>query len=246
MTDPKPQTGYPKHTSVDPSVLQPNPWNTNIMTPENEQKLEASMNRFGVFRPAVVREIANSGSNEIALQILGGQHRVEIATRQGIKEFPIVNLGPIDDDAAKEIGMADNARYGVDDGLALGELLKGMANADQLADFLPYTQNEFDSFVTNAEIDLEALDFEENFENDAENDTSPLPEQPKPAKTTSIVRFKLSNLDAERITARIESVKAAQGFTGSDELTNAGDALAHILLGVTPAGLEDIEAGDDE
>jgi len=251
MTDMEPLKGYPKIGTADPKTLQPNPWNTNIMTPENERKLEASMKRFGIFRPVVVREIVNSRNGDIVLQILGGQHRNEIAQRQGRGEVPLMNLGPISDDAAKEIGIADNARYGVDDAIAFGELIKGLANADQLADFLPYTQNEFDSFVTSSEIDLDDLDFEENFEKDAENDTSPQPEAEKPVKTHTILRFKVSNRDSEDITARIEAVKQAQGFVGSDDLTNAGDALAHLILhapagqSVLTDGLDDIDVGED-
>jgi hypothetical protein len=252
MTEVEPLKGYPKYGEADPSTLQPNPWNTNIMTPENEQKLEASMKRFGIFRPVVVREIVNSRNGDKTLQILGGQHRNEIAQRQGRGVVPIVNLGPIDEEKAKEIGIADNARYGVDDAIAFGELIKSLAHADQLADFLPYTQNEFDSFVTSSEIDLDSLDFEENFEKSEENDTSPQPETEKPAKTHTILRFKCSNRDAEDITARIEAVKQAQGFIGSDDLTNAGDALAHLLLHAVSGqsnltdDLEDIDAGDDE
>lgn len=250
MTEVEPKQGYPKYGEADPSTLHPNPWNTNIMTPENEQKLEASMKRFGVFRPVVVREIVNSRNGDTVLQILGGQHRNEIAQRQGRGAIPIVNLGPIDDEKAKEIGIADNARYGVDDAIAFGELIKSLAHADQLADFLPYTQNEFDSFVTSAEIDLDSLDFEENFEKEEEKEISPQEDQ-KPAKTHTIIRFKVSNRDAEDITARIEAVKQAQGFIGSDDLTNAGDALAHLLLHAASSqsdltdGLEDFDAGED-
>ena len=109
---------YPKPMMLDPVDLEPNPWNTNIVTPENERKLEASIKRLGFFRPVIVREIAKSPNSETGYQILGGEHRAETAVRLGINQIPVINLGPIDDLQAKEIGIADNARYGVDDTIA--------------------------------------------------------------------------------------------------------------------------------
>jgi ParB-like chromosome segregation protein Spo0J len=236
---------YPKGIDLDPRVLKPNPWNTNIMTPENEAKLEASVRRLGFFRPAVVREFANGQISEF--QILGGQHRVEIAIKIGLATIPVVNLGPIDDLKAKEIGIADNARYGVDDTLAFAELLKEMGNADQLADFLPYTQSDFDGYFASAEIDLDSLEFEENFDRHEESQAEPDPELPKAPKTHTIVRFKVALKDAEEITALIERTKKTHGLTTSDELTNAGDALVQLLFSAgTSNELEDLELGEDE
>src|SRR5690606_13838396 len=96
----------PKFSSVSPQELEANPWNTNMMSPENEAKLEVSIDRNGIFRPIIVREVAGSTK----LQVIGGEHRWEIARRKGMAEIPIVNLGPISDEQAKEIGIIDNAR----------------------------------------------------------------------------------------------------------------------------------------
>lgn len=233
----------PTSLVLDPSLLEPNPWNTNILTPENEAKLEESIKRLGFFRPAIVREIAGS---PIRYQILGGEHRVQVAQKLGLK-VPVVNLGPIDDLKAKEIGIADNARYGVDDTLAFAELIKGMGNADQLKDFLPYTENDFSDLFATADIDLDDLEFEENFENSEEKDEDVQESAAKPVKTHTIIRFKLSLMDAESVTRLIEQTKKTQGFTGSDELTNAGDALAHLLLhagqggSTTSSELDDVD-----
>lgn len=248
---------YPKHMVLDPGLLKPNPWNTNILTPENEAKLEASIKRLGFFRPAVVREIVNSRSGEQEFEILGGEHRIQVAAKLGIKAS-IINLGPIDDLKAKEIGMVDNARYGVDDSIALAELIKEMGNSDQLTEFLPYTENEFVELFASTEIDLDGLDLDENFEREEENaEVEPI--SPKAPKTHTIIRFKISNRDAEDLTRLIEATKQAQGFTSSDELTNAGDALVHLLLSapaaqpVSPGSissalddLDDLETAEDE
>lgn len=243
---------YPKPMMLDPVDLEPNPWNTNIVTPENERKLEASIKRLGFFRPVIVREIAKSPNSETGYQILGGEHRAETAVRLGINQIPVINLGPIDDLQAKEIGIADNARYGVDDTIAFAELIKGMGNSDQLEEFLPYTDSDFADLFASSEIDLDDLDLDENFEKDEVNDVQDDPVQPKAPKTHTIIRFKVANRDAEEITGLIERTKQGQGFTASDDLTNAGDALAHLLLNgrtTAPTTLEDVDdllIGEDE
>src|SRR5690348_6918711 len=109
---------------VDPRLIEPNPWNTNVVSHENEQKLRASIERNGMFKPALVREVSSfPGARDIKLQSIGGWHRVEQAIELGWTEVPVINLGRISDEQAKEISLADNARYGVDDTLKLSELL---------------------------------------------------------------------------------------------------------------------------
>lgn len=211
----------PKPMIVSPEELRPSPWNTNIMTPENEAKLEASVKRFGFFRPVVVRE------TEDGLEILGGEHRWEIARKLGMK-VPIMNLGPIDDRMAKEISITDNARYGVDDTLSFAEFLNEMGDVSDLQDFLPYTEADLADIFSSADIALDDLDIDEDFEKSSEKDADEAP-APKEPKTHTIMRFKVPLRDAERITAAVARTRADQGFTESDDLTNAGDALVHLL-----------------
>ena len=100
---------------VETSRLRPNPWNTNAVSPENEEKLRRSIERFGVFKPIICRELPGG-----TLEILGGEHRWQTAREMGLDTVPVVNLGAVSDERAKEIGLVDNGRYGEDDTLALG------------------------------------------------------------------------------------------------------------------------------
>lgn len=236
-----------KFAVVDPTELVPNPWNTNVMTPENEAKLEASLDRFGFFRPVVVRDMPDGTK-----QIIGGEHRWEISKKKGI-QVAIMNLGTITDKEAKEISVADNARYGVDDTLAFAEFLKEMDSAADLQTFLPYTETDFADIFSSSNIALDDLDIEENFDKDAEKDEE-VPAAKAP-KTHTIMRYKVTLGDAERLTALIAQTQKHHGLTGSDDLTNAGDALVQLLLGaqLIPAGtagqgadfsLEDIDELD--
>lgn len=217
----------PKLLSVRPRQLVANPWNTNIVSPENEAKLDASVKRNGLFKPVIVRETPVAGEFEV----IGGEHRWQSAIRVGLEEIPIVNLGTIDDDKAKEIAVIDNARYGDDDMISYAELLKSLGDVTELQDFLPYTDEDFALMFSSSDIAIDDLDIDENFEKDAEKQSDPEPPAARAPKTHTIMRFKVSLVDSAKLTALIAKTQKAQGLTGSDDLTNAGDALVHLLIG---------------
>lgn len=199
-----------------PNLLHKNPWNTNRMSPENEQKLEESIKRLGMFKPVVVRELQNGD-----LEILGGEHRWDAAKRLGLKEVPVVNLGRVDDKKAKEIGLVDNGRYGADDMLQLAELLEGLGEAADLATFLPYTDADIATIFSSVNISLDALDLPDD------DSPPPIPRE-KPIQTHSIMRFKVPVEDVAMVTEVIERIMKTQKFTQEDSLTNAGHALVHL------------------
>lgn len=186
------------------------------MDAEAEQKLDASLKRLGVFKPIIVRE-TKSG-----LEIIGGHHRWESAKRIGVEEVPIVNLGEVDDTRAKEIGLADNGRWGHDDAGLLAEVLNDLETSE-LTDFLPFSSKDFDAIFTASEVNLDDLDL------DDDDDIDLNPDDTKAPPTHTIMRFKVPVLDAELLSARLKQVMKDQDFNDSDSLTNAGDALIHLL-----------------
>ncbi|KAA5604415.1 chromosome partitioning protein ParB [Roseospira marina] len=215
----------PTQLYANPEDLKANPWNTNQMSPENEAKLDTAIRRMGMFKPIVVRE------TDDGFQILGGEHRRDAAIRLGIKEVPVISVGRIDDVRAKEISLADNARYGSDDIMGLAHLLDGLGvSQDDLESFLPYTDTDLDSIMSSVNIDVDALDYDES---EAPSDTSPTDTSEKTAKTHVVMRFKVAIGDSERVSKLIQSIQTEQGFTEADALTNAGDALVHALLGAS-------------
>ncbi len=204
---------------VNPRILQANPWNTNIVSPDREAKLDESIKRLGMFKPIVCRRLEDD-----TLQILGGQHRNEAAIRLGHETVPVFDLGHVDEKRAKEIGLVDNSRYGDDDSLALSDLLEDLgSSAAELASFMPFAEEDLTSIFRSSEVDLSNLD-------DDEDEDDEVPELPatKAAKTHAVMRFRVANADAERVTAVIEAIQRTQGFTEADELTNAGDALVFL------------------
>lgn len=203
---------------LSPSSLKPNPWNTNVCSPEEEAKIEASLKRLGMFKPIIVRTLADG-----SYQILGGAHRRDAAMRLGFETVPVMNVGAIGDQKAKEIGLVDNARYGNDDTLRLAELLDGLGAPEDLATFLPYTDADFASIFSSVNIELDDLDI-------PDDDAAPTP-LPKEAvvQTHQIMRFKVPVEDVGTITDLIEKTMKAQRFTEDDSLSNAGAALVHLL-----------------
>ena len=203
---------------VDINLLVANPWNSNIVNHENELKLEESINRFGFVGPIVARKKKNG-----LHQIIGGYHRVKVAKKLGYSQLPVI-IKDVSDSKAKEIGLMLNSRYGADDSLLLAELINSLDDAFELTAFLPMSDIEVETLMSATSYDFDTLD-------DLDDDLDELPESPSlSVKTSAIMRFKVSLEDASGIQEIIASTMKTNGFSESDALTNAGDALAHILL----------------
>lgn len=208
--------------TVDAELLRPNPWNPNVVSPENELKIEAAIKRAGgLFKPIIVRQV----EGEQGYEILGGEHRWRVAQRMGYTSVPISNMGFIPDKLAKEVGEIDNGRYGENDVLKLAALFKDLGgDAEDLQSFLPMATDDLASIFAASTVALDDLDALE---------ASASAEQAAPAErkapTHQIMRFKVPVADVERISDQINTVMKRQGFTGDDSMMNAGNALVWLL-----------------
>lgn len=197
--------------------LTANAYNVNVVSPENEAKIEESLRRNGFFKPVLTRELEDG-----TLEIIGGEHRWQAAKRLGYDTVPVINLGLITEERAKEVSLIDNGRYGHDDAYRLADLLGDLGNTDDLAAFLPYSSRELESIFTSVSISLDDLELPDDVESVS------LPAE-KPVQTHSIVRFKVPIEDVATITDLIEQTMRTQKFSEEDSLTNAGNALVHIV-----------------
>lgn len=206
--------------TVDAALLRPNRWNTNRVSPENEQKIEESIKRAkGLFKPVVVRQV----KGEPGYEILGGEHRWRVALRMGYDQTPISNLGYIDDKLAKEIGLIDNGRYGEDDVIKLAALFKELGSEEELQSFLPMSEDDLASIFAASTIALDDLDAIDT------PALEPGAGEGKPEATHQIMRFKVPVEDVAWIQTLFEKTIRTQGFTGEDSLTNAGNAFVHLI-----------------
>jgi len=209
---------------LDPRSLVPNPWNSNKVSEDNMQKLKRSITDLGFATAVVVRETP-AGDYEI----LGGQHRTEAAIELGLSTVPVVNLGVIDDTRAKKISLVDNHRYGNDDVIQLAKIIEeiGEDSAD-LEAFMPVSTADIDAVLNMVELDLENFDLDLDDDDDDLSDESTRPE--RQVKTHDVLKFRVSLRDAEEIRQLIEKTIKREGFDDNDDMTNAGDALSHLLL----------------
>lgn len=222
--------------------LRKNTFNSNKVSVINEEKIRKSIERNGLFKPVIVRTVSGVPGYEI----IGGEHRWEQAKELGYSDIPVANLGEIPDAKAKEISVIDNARYGADDTIMFAEILKQIGDVDEISHFLPYGDADLSAIFAASNIALDDLD--SDFKIDESDEVPDEPVAPKPTKTHTIMRFKIGLADAERLTALIAKTQKDQGLTTADELTNAGDALVHLLSehiapaasAVMPEGWNDI------
>lgn len=206
-----------RHQMIEAKFLRPNPWNPNKVDEDAAKKLDASLKRFGVFKPIIVRLVDDE------FEIIGGQHRWESAKRLGIETVPIVNLGKLDDTLAKEISLADNARWGHDDTELLASLLHDI-DMEILTTVIPMNTKEIDAILSMKDIDLDSLNIDDGDDIDLAEEVAG-----RPTPTHQIMRFKVPIEDAELLSEKIRAVCKTEGFTESDALTNAGDALIYLL-----------------
>lgn len=209
-------------TYINPEKLRKNSWNTNKVSPENESKLDRSLKEFGIFKPVLCRTVNDE------LEIIGGEHRVESAVRNGYLEIPIIDLGEITDDKAKKIGLLDNGRYGSDDFRELQELLDSLEDLDTMANILPFSVEELETMISSASVDLETIpSFDEE---DNNNLIEEVKESIREPETHITVKFKIPLTHLQDFNRAIESKKKTLPIQYDDEMKNAGEAILRFVF----------------
>lgn len=215
-----------------PKDLRPNPWNPNNVDPVNMEKLRTSVKRDGIKRPIVVRQLDNGD-----YQIIGGQHRTEVAIELGMPHVPIINRGHISDSEAKKETLLDNFRYGRDNIDRFAELLSDpdMGDALSLIETMPIDEEELAEYFshltsTNLNEEVEALLKDDDGSDDDDDDDDPVAlGVGTPVRTHQIIRFRVSVEDQAKLAELVKQVKIDHGYVNSDDLTNDGDALIHLV-----------------
>lgn len=219
--------------SANPHDLQPNPWNPNSVDPINQDKLEASIRLEGIKRPIVVRELEDG-----SLQIIGGQHRTQAAISLHMESVPVINRGRISDAQAKRETLIDNFRYGTDNIDRMAALLSDadIGSAAELLATMPIDEEELAGYFEHLASEDLAADLDAALDDVApggytgDDDASTIDlGAGKPTRTHTLIRFRVSLEDAERVGALIKRIKIDESLIGSDDMTNDGDALIHLL-----------------
>ena len=207
----------------DPRLLKPNPWNSNKVSPGNMEKLEKSVRELGFAGAVVVRE------TDDGYQILGGEHRTQIAIKIGLKTVPVVNVGAIDDVKARKISLANNLRSGNDDTIQLAKILEEIGeSAEELSSYLPIGGADIEAIIGAVNLDLE--DFDIDGDDDHDEPDPDAPTQERKEKTHDVLKFRVRVQDADPIRLLIEKTIKSEGLKGGDDMTTAGEALALLLV----------------
>lgn len=136
------------------SRLKPNPWNPNMQTDFIFDRERRSIRKHGFIDPVLVRA---AGSD---YEIIDGEHRWRAAKEEGLKEVMIIDLGKVDDAEAKRLTIIMNETRGKADHDRLKALLKDLEQLDGaqiLAEILPFSQVELDSYLKEARVDWDSI-----------------------------------------------------------------------------------------
>ena len=132
-------------TYVSVDRIRPNPWNPNRQDAFIFEKEKASISEFGFVVPITCRTLGSY------FEVIDGEHRWKAAKELGYSEVPVISLGVVDDETAKQLTIILNETKGQAQPDLLRTLLDDLLSKKPKADLLkvlPYTPMQFDSMVT--------------------------------------------------------------------------------------------------
>lgn len=143
-------------------------WNYKKEDEKTQKKLESNIKRNGQIENIIVRELEDG-----TYGIVNGHHRLSALKTLEKKEAMVFNLGKISLNAAKRIAVETNETKFESDNVSLAELLKEIQDdfeIDELAETMPFTDDELQNFSDMLEFDWE--DDSANEKEDEEDEES--------------------------------------------------------------------------
>ena len=140
----------------------PNPWNPNAMTDEMFGKAIESIHRFGFVDPVTCRELGDG----VEFQIIDGEHRWKAAKSHsgrcddkrhyGMLSLPIISVGAISDEIAKQLTIVLNETRGESDPRKLGAIITDLLISEPLpvlAAVLPFSPDRLAELAELPKVD---------------------------------------------------------------------------------------------
>lgn len=154
---------------ADVETIVPNLWNPNKMDPFMKDKLRLSITKDGFNLPIFVRPISAATyrpdydelvDKGVKWEIVDGEHRWTVGSELGMKKIPFINLGPINDEKAKEITIKANSLRGEFDSIRLAQVIKDIVDAqgkEYAIEVLPNTPERIDALLSVLHTDFNQL-----------------------------------------------------------------------------------------
>ena len=131
------------------SEISTAPWNANAMDAPMRRRLLASLGRFGLVQPLVVRRRPEG------YETVAGAQRLSALRDEGAKAVPCVILDDLPDAEARVLSVALNRIAGTDDVNALGDLARavlGTLPEEAITSVLPYSLSHLQNLASLAEL----------------------------------------------------------------------------------------------
>lgn len=204
--------------------LTPNSWNPNSVGVDNMDKLKASLQNNGFFKPTLYRTLENG-----VKEIIGGEHRVLAADELGMK-VPTINLGTIDDVMAKKLTLMDNDSYGENDTGQVAKVLRDLEESGMnITEEMTYSEDEL-SELLNMTVDVSFEDLDDLDDIDLSDSETPRdkvePEQESVFKT---IKVKVDISESEEFQDQIDAALARHDIEDSDPAVARGLLFAELL-----------------
>ena len=141
---------------VSPGLVDPNPYNKNVMGKQYFEALKANMANpnIGFTQPILVRP---HPENKKRYMIVDGEHRWKAATELGLERVPVMNLDDMPEALAKYLMLEQNAVRGAtkpeDQQKILEEIENDPAWKTLMEDFDPYAGTISDEKVDASKYD---------------------------------------------------------------------------------------------
>ena len=133
--------------------IEPAPWNSNEMDESMRSRLRASLRRFGMVVPLVVRRTGNGH-----YETVGGAHRLGIMQETGARTVPCI-IVDADDAEARLLGQALNHVAGQDNPGLRAQVVRDLLNAlpeDEVLSVLPDSAEGLQALASLGKADLAA------------------------------------------------------------------------------------------
>lgn len=130
---------------LDIDSLAPNPWNPNEESDFMQEKLGASLEKFGQVAEVLVRELPDG-----RYEIIDGEHRWKEMKAAGAEKILVNNLGKVTDSDAKLLTMAANELHGNRNPVKLAKILRDLEKEDdwkEIAAIMPYNEIEMSNLL---------------------------------------------------------------------------------------------------